>query len=274
MAGLWKMQHAVVGTAVAVGLLAAGCTATKSAARSATTAPTTVAPVPSTSVPATTTAPTTPPTTTVVGLVVNGGGTTLTPPAAATVKAYSADCRTLLDSGFYGSCITVTAGSGTIVAIVEQQRQDYQPGQPITSGQELDLVYLRQGSQYALILRRVPVANGEAETRLYASDIMRDGDRKAVFITPAPNASFGNELDVVEASGAVTLFRQLHGGFADVAPSGGLQTYLPDARGGYDATVIAYRQGAWRIISDSLVSQSQAQAENAQPFFDPTGQSA
>jgi hypothetical protein len=103
---------------------------------------------------------------------------------------------------------------------------------------------------------------------------MRDGDPKAVFVTPAPNGEFGNELDVVDTSGSVTLVRQLHGGFADVASGGGLQTYVPDPAGGYDEAVIDYRNGAWRIVSVTTVSQSQAQAENAEPFYDPTGQSA
>jgi hypothetical protein len=277
MAGTTKVPHALVGVALAVGLLAGACSSSKPAASSTTTSgvPTTTVPVTSTSTPAVaTTAPTTPPTTTVVGLVLTGVGTTLTPPSAPTAKPYSTSCNTLVDPGFYGECLTVTAPGGTIAAIVEQQKETYQQGQPIVTGQERDLVYRLVGGQYLLVLRRVPVASGESETRLYSSDIMRDGDPKAVFVTPAPNGNYANELDVVDTTGSVTLYRQLHGGFADVATGGGLQTYLPDPQGGYYETVIRYQSGAWRIVSNTTVSQSQAQAENAEPFYDPTGQSS
>jgi hypothetical protein len=51
-------------------------------------------------------------------------------------------------------------------------------------------------------------------------------------------------------------------------------TNLPDPSGGYYGTVIEYRNGAWRIISNTTVSQSHAAAANAQPFYDPMGQAA
>jgi hypothetical protein len=274
-----RMQHSLAGIGLVVvgALLVAGCGSSKKSAAPPTTTTSVAAtttsgppPAPPTSPPA----PTTPPTTTVVGLVLTGAGTTFTAPSAPTVVAYNSNCNTLIDPGFYGSCLTVTSASGTLAAIVEQQKETYQQGQPIVTGQERDLVYRLVGNQYSLILRRIPVASGEAETRLFASDIMRDGDSKAIFVTPAPNGEFGNELDVVDTSGSVTLVRQLHGGFADVASGGGLQTYVPDPAGGYDEAVIDYRNGAWRIVSVTTVSQSQAQAENAEPFYDPTGQSA
>jgi hypothetical protein len=273
-----RKHHLFVGVVVAaVALLAAGCGTSKPAATATSTSRATTSTSTSTSTTTATTsapAPTTPPTTTVVGLVLNGNGTTLTPPSAPTVKAYNTNCDTLVDPGFYGQCLTVTSPSGTLAAIVEHQSETYQQGQPIVAGQERDLVYRLVDNQYSLILRRIPAANGEAETRLFSSDIMRDGDPKAVFVTPAPNSDFGNELDVVDTTGSVTLVRQLHGGFADVATAGGLQTYVPDPAGGYNEAVIDYRNGSWRIISVTTVSQSQAQAENAEPFYDPTGQSS
>jgi len=209
-----------------------------------------------------------------VGLVVNGSGNTFTSPSAPTVVPFSADCRALVDPGFFGQCLTVSAPTGTIAAIVEQQRRDYQPGQPIAAGQERDLVYRRQGATYALVLRRTPEPNGSGETRLYESDVNRDGDPKAVFVTPAPNARYGTELDLVEGSGVVTLYRQLHGGFAGVAAGGGLDSFVPDPSQGYDEAVIRFGSGAWRIVSDARVSDSQAQAQNAQPFNDPKGSMA
>jgi len=109
---------------------------------------------------------------------------------------------------------------------------------------------------------------------LYGSDIMRDGDPKAVFVEPAPNSTFGTELDVVDASATVSLVRKLQGGFANVASGGGLQVYVPDPVVGYDVTVIRFQNGAWRIASDAKASQAQAQAQSSQPFYDPSGQRA
>lgn len=236
-------------------------TTTAAGAGSTTTAPGTTAPG--------TTAPHN-----VVGLVVSGAGNTLTAPASPTVVAYNPNCHALVDPGFSGSCLTITAPSGTIAAIVEQQRSTYQAGQPTPPSQERDLVYHRQGNNYALTMRRAPVTN-QSESRLYESDVNRDGDVKAVFVSPATNPQYANELDVVEGTGAVTLYRQLHGGFATIASGGGLEAFVPDASQGYDQTVIRYTSGAWRIVSDQHVSDAQGQAENPYGGFnDPKGSMA
>ena len=95
-----------------------------------------------------------------------------------------------------------------------------------------------------------------------------------MFVTAAANPQFANELDVVETTGRVIMYRQLHGGFATVATAGGLQTFVPDPNAGYDEAVIKYIGGAWRIISIRHVSQAQAQAESSQPFTDPEGHQA
>jgi hypothetical protein len=233
------------------------------------TTPTAAAPttVPTTPAPATTLTP--PPTTTLVGLVLSGSGNTFAAPTAPTTKPFSANCRSLLDPGYYGECVTVVAPTGTIAAIVEQQQQNYQSGQPITTGQERDLVYREVGHAWSLVLRRTPVATGESISEVYESDVMRDGDPKAVFVEPAANSQYGNELDVVEGNGIVTLYRQLHGGFAAVPAGGGLETYTPDPADGYDEAAIAYTGGAWKIMSLSHVSESQAQSLSSQAFFDP-----
>jgi hypothetical protein len=235
--------------------------ATSTTAVAPTTTPTTAA--------STTIVATTPPTTTLIGLVLSGSGNTFTAPSEPTTKPIGANCRSLFDPGFYGNCVTVVAPSGTIAALVEQQQQNYQSGQPITTGQERDLVYREVDHAWSLVLRRTPVAAGESMCELYESDIMRDADPKAVFVEPAANSQYANELDVVEGSGIVTLYRQLHGGFAAVPAAGGLDTYTPDPVDGYDEADIAYSGGAWKITGLSHVSDSQAQSLSAQAFFDP-----
>jgi hypothetical protein len=234
-----------------------------------TTTATTTAPTTTATTVAPTTASTAPPTTTLIGLALNGTGNTFTPPAAPTTVGYNSDCQTLIDPGFYGQCVIVTAPSGTVAGIVEQQQRTYQAGQPIVPGQERDLVYREVNNDWSLVLRRTPTASGEATSQVYGSDILRDGDPKLVFVEPAPNSSYADELDVVEGSGAVTLYRQLNGGFATVPTGGGLQTYVPDPVNGYDEATIGYSNGAWRITATSVVSQSQAQALENGAFYDP-----
>jgi hypothetical protein len=236
-----------------------------------TAAPTTVTPTtaPPTTAPATTAPPATaPPATSVVGLTLTGAGNTFTAPASPTTVAYNPACNSLFDPGYTGECVIVASPSGTIAALVEVPQQA-NGGAP-AAGSERDLVYREVGNTWSLVLRRTPVSVGSyEETKVYESDIMRDGDPKAVFVEPSANPQYANEIDVVEASGVVTLYRQMHGGFATVPASGGLDTYVPDPAGGYDEATIAYTNGAWTITAASQVSQSQAQSLDSQAFYDP-----
>ncbi len=260
-----------------LGLAACSSSAPHAGASSSAGSTTSTSGPPTTAASSTTTASTAPGTTAphnVVGLVVTGAGNTFAPPASPTVVAYNPNCHALVDAGFNGTCLTITAPSGTIAAIVEQQQHTYQAGQPTPPSEERDLVYHRGGNNWVLSLRRAPVTN-QSESRLYESDVNRDGDAKAVFISPAANTQYADELDVVEGTGAVSLYRQLHGGFATIASGGGLETFVPDARQGYDQTVIRYTSGAWRILSDQHVSDAQGQAETPSGGFnDPRGSMA
>lgn len=206
-----------------------------------------------------------------IGLAVNGTGATLTAPTAPTTAIYSSDCEELVDPGFFGSCRVITAPSGTMAAIVEQQRgaSAGASGGPAPI-QERDLVYHRVGDRWSLALRREFTSTSGDETDLWQSDVNRDGDPKAVFVTPATNATYGQELDVVEANGTVTLFRELKGGFATIAAGGGLETFVPDTTG-YTATVIRYTAGAWRVASVTAMSATQAVPDSEGPFDDPQG---
>lgn len=270
-----RVRPALAGVVAAALILSAcGSSGTKKTAPAPTTAAsTTTTASPPTSAATTTTAPTTapapPPPKSAVGLVVDGQGATLAPPASPTTDAFNANCHALVDAGFSGSCVTVTSPGGTIAAIVETRET---PGQTSTAPAERDLVYRQVGNTYSLRLRRVTAAS--STTTLYASDVNRDGDPKAVFVTPAPNSQFGNELDVVDTGGAVTLLRQLHGGFATIGLGGGLKSFVPGSTSGYDEAVIRYSSGVWRIVSTAMVSQSQATAESSGPFTDPNGRRA
>jgi len=269
------LKRGTVGGLVAATAVLSGCGSSNHNSAPPSSVPTTTVAAPAPTSPSssttTTTVPATPSTTSLIGLALGPSGTTLVPPDAPTAFPYTPNCRSLIDPGFYGSCVVVTAPSGTIAAISERQ-SDQQAGSSVTPTQERDLVYHRVGSAWHLALRRVTTSTGYAPTSdLWQSDIDRDGDPKAVFVTPAPNSQFGNELDVVEATGAVTLYRQLHGGFATIASGGGLETYVPATPTGYDEAVINYSAGAWRITSVTQVSQAQAQAESDQPFYDPQG---
>ena len=200
----------------------------------------------------------------VVGLTVTGAGATLTPPSSPTVLPYSADCAALVDKGYQASCVIITAPSGQIAALVEINSS--------TGGSdERDVVWSRVGSTWQLALRRDTPNVQVGYATVVASDVMRDGDPKAVFATPAGNAEFADEIDVVEANGTVSLQRQLHGGFATVAPGGGLETFTPSAppAQGYDEAVIRYAGGQWTIASVTQVSQTQGQGEVSGPFTDP-----
>ncbi|MHB1534895.1 MAG: hypothetical protein ACYC1D_09875 [Acidimicrobiales bacterium] len=277
-----RHRDLLIGATAVLATLLTGCSSSAPHRAAPKTRPSTTAP-PSSATTATTTATTAPPatappatappTTTLIGLVLNGNGATLVPPASPTTVPFNGACQALIDPGFYGACVTVTAPSGTIGAITESQQNQ---GGANVAIQERDLVYRRVGGTYSLALRRVTTAtNGAGNTStLWESDVNRDGDPKAVFVTPAPNSQYGNELDVVEATGVVTLYRQLHGGFATIAPGGGLETFVPSSTSGYDEAVIKYSGGAWRIASTAHVSATQGKADNNGPFSDPQGQRA
>ena len=226
--------------------------------------------MPATATTTVSTRPAAPTTTSVIGLALSGQGSTLTPPSAPTTKPYSADCKTLFDKDWEGDCLFITSESGAIAALVEWVEPTYNStGQGTGPTPERDLVYRHVGSTWNLALRRTESVTSYAE--LWRSDVNRDSDPKAVFVVPAPNTQFGEELDVVDASGQVTLQRQLQGGFATIATGGGLETFVPDSSG-YTQTVIRYTSGAWRIASVAQQSQSQAEPQGGtQPFTDPSG---
>ncbi|HYA44012.1 MAG TPA: hypothetical protein VED59_00275 [Acidimicrobiales bacterium] len=204
----------------------------------------------------------------VVGLVLSGAHSSLRSPARPSARPYGAKCHQLLDPGFSGKCVVGTAPDGTVAGVVE--RETAVGGR---RNQERDLVWRRQGRQWRLALVRVFLAEGPP-TMLWSDDLERDRFTKLVFVTPSARAGFGSELDVVEASGAVVLFRYLGQGFAVVPPQGGLVCYVPgwtEQSGpvnAYDQVLIGYSDGAWRVFSEQYVPVAAALAQHQGPFRD------
>ena len=116
--------------------------------------------------------------------------------------------------------------------------------------------------------------NAGLPSLVWADDIERDHDPKLVFVTPSGRAGFGTELDLVEGTGDVVLYRFLGQGFANVPGAGGLVTYVPgwtEQRGpanAYDQTLIGYSSGSWRVFSEQFVPDSSALRQHRGAFWD------
>ena len=190
----------------------------------------------------------------VIGLGLSGVGSSLQPPTSPTYKPYGSNCHLLVDRGFSGKCVAVDAPSGTVAGVVEVEAgahvQDRAvPSRPESPGlEERDLVWHRMGTRWELALVHV-FENPGLPSLVWGDDVERDHDPKLVFIMPSAHAGFGTELDLVEGSGEVTLYRFLGQGFADVPGAGGLVTYVPGwteqrgPAGKYDQTLIAVLAG-------------------------------
>jgi hypothetical protein len=216
----------------------------------------------------------------VVGLALSGVGASLEPPANPTDKPFSSNCHTLIDPGFTGKCVMAVAPSGTVAGVVEEEPAARGPGPTGHASkysgpgaQERDLVWRRQGGSWALSLVHV-FQNPGLRSLVWEDDIERDHDPKLVFVTPSDRSGFGDELDLVEGSGAVVLYRFLGQGFADVPAGGGLVTYVPgwtEQNGpdnAYDQTLIGYSSGAWRVFSEQYVPDAAALRQHRGAFWD------
>jgi hypothetical protein len=231
----------------------------------------------------------------VIGLALSGVGASLQPPTSPTDKPYSTNCHTLVDQGFSGKCVVAVATTGTVAGVVEQETAVLEakpaPGSGSKSAtnkgtskgagtskrsldiQERDLVWRREGNSWALALVHVFQSRGPASL-VWADDVERDHDPKLVFVTPSGRAGFGTELDLVEGTGAVTLYRFLGQGFAVVPAAGGLVTYVPgwaEQNGpadAYDQTFIGYSSGSWRVFSEQYVPNGPALRQHRAAFWD------
>jgi hypothetical protein len=216
----------------------------------------------------------------VIGLGLSGIGSSLQPPTSSTYRPYNGNCHLLVDPGFRGECIIVDAPTGTVAGVVEVETalvgkargagaaHGHGPG-----AEERDLVWHRQGPRWELALVHA-FENPGLPSLVWGDDIERDHDPKLVLVTPSARAGFGTELDLVEGSGDVTLYRFLGQGFANVPSSGGLVTYVPgstEAHGPaaqYDQTLIGYEQGSWRVLSEQYVPDKAALEQHRSAFWD------
>jgi len=227
----------------------------------------------------------------VIGLGLSGIGSSLQPPTSPTYKPYSSNCHLLVDPGFSGKCVVVDAPSGTVAGVVEVEAMAPSRGtgghgqargtvrsRPNSSleepgFEERDLVWHRVGPRWELAQVHV-FENPGRPSLVWGDDVERDHDPKLVFVMPSPQAGFGTELDLVEGSGDVTLYRFLGQGFANVPDVGGLVTYVPgwaEQRGPsdeYDQTLIGYLEGSWRVLSEQYVPDKAALAQHREAFWD------
>jgi hypothetical protein len=212
----------------------------------------------------------------VVGLALSGVGASLRPPTSPTTKSYGNNCHALIDPGFTGECVIAVAPSGTVAGVVEEETAVMGPGtanRHHPAIQERDLVWRRQAGSWALALVHA-FQNPGPPAQVWEDDVERDHDPKLVFVTPSTRPGFGRELELVEGSGAVTLFRFLGEGFANVPAAGGLVTYVPgwtEHQGpsdAYDQTLIGYSNGSWRVFSEQYVPDAAALRQHRAAFWD------
>jgi hypothetical protein len=172
----------------------------------------------------------------------------------------------------------VDAPSGTVAGVVEVEAAAHGQARGAVPSrangpEERDLVWHRMGRRWELALVHV-FENPGLPSLAWGDDVERDHDPKLVFIMPSARAGFGTELDLVEGSGEVTLYRFLGQGFADVADAGGLVTYVPgwtEQRGPadeYDQTLIGYSQGSWLVLSEQYVPDEAALGQHRAAFWD------
>jgi hypothetical protein len=127
------------------------------------------------------------------------------------------------------------------------------------------LVWRRQDGEFALTLRwvgQIDTAQDPLPGRR-SIDLAQDGDPKMVvaFYEPGSGSSTSTAtiqaVDVVEASGSVTLHRSLDHGVARQATGGGLETWGRLGGPGsaqFRHEIIRYEDGAWRVETSEDVA--------------------
>ncbi len=181
--------------------------------------------------------------------------------------------------------MVTVAPTGTIAGVVEKETSaggpvegpDNQPkGHPGTLGRRPAAKKIRSrcpGARLSLAPPGVDLGSG-ARARVPKRRPALVGVGRRHRTGPRPQArfrntgqaapAFGTELDLVEGTGDVVLYRFLGQGFANVPGAGGLVTYVPgwtEQRGpanAYDQTLIGYSSGSWRVFSEQYVPDSSA----------------
>jgi hypothetical protein len=208
-----------------------------------------------------------PPSQEVVGIALSGNDTSFHPPLGPSSQPGYSDCHRLIDPAFTGRCAVASGPGGTVAGIVEVERG-------ALSAQERDLVWRLQRRRWHLV-ERYTFDNPGLPTRLWSDDIERNHRPVLVFVTPVDEPGFGRELDVVDESGRVSLYRYLGFGFAVVPARGGLVAYAAGSTeavpaGGYfDQILVGRTAGTWRVVSQQYVRYDAAMRLHRGAFYDP-----
>jgi hypothetical protein len=183
---------------------------------------------------------------------------------------YSPTCASVVDAGFVAlSCIVVHGRGGTTAGVVEVDEQSDVHGVAPKGAQERDLVWHKVGGNWSLALRRLYQVGGRGlYSHLYQAPLGGGRRQYLVFLTPAGRAGYGHEMDVVDSSGQVALYRFLGQGFVVVVPGGGVVTYVPGSQeqdgpaGAFDQSLIRTVGRRWALVSQQYVPDRDALAQH------------
>lgn len=207
--------------------------------------------------------PTTTSTSTTPSSTTGDDETTSTAPGHTTGCLTSDTSGELTPPGASGTETTTTSTSTTSTSTTTVAGGGTTAGRAATTVEQTDLVYLRVGDLWKLALERKLTEPVRATTQVYCSELLGSDDPVAVFVVPAADGLFGNQLDMITDTGQVTLTYKLGGGFAVAHPAGSpahVDLYVPKAGGHVFARLslestpaTADSPPAWKVTSNTGV---------------------
>lgn len=207
-----------------------------------------------------------------VGLALNGTGNTFAPPGGPSswpapgsrqvdVNLNASNCRQLVDAGFSGQCAVASGPGGSVVGIVEHE-----------ASLAYNLVWERRGNRWWFVQRRQ--FHRADDLGIVASEPIGPGRRsELIFVTGTARPGFGGELDVVDETGQVVLYRYLGQGFVVATADGSLVQYRADSTeqgapaNAYDQLLIRATSTGWRAVAQQYVPAGAAQAQHHGLFW-------
>jgi hypothetical protein len=197
----------------------------------------------------------------VVGITdLSGAGSSFAPPLRPSARPYAKDCHRLIDPAFAGKCVTASGRTGTVAAVIEEERGAF-------AGQERDLVWRKRGAKWQLALVHVS-ANPGLPAGAWREDLIASLGPELVVVLPSGRPGFGRELDLVNGAGQVAIVRFLDGGFAVAPGRGRLVTYTPAGAWWYQL-LFGLSGGHWEVFSQQFVPTRAALAEHKGAFSAP-----
>lgn len=207
-----------------------------------------------------------------VGLTLNGTGNTFAPPGGPSswpapgsrqvdVNLNASNCSQLVDAGFSGQCAVASGPAGSVVGVVEHE-----------ASLAYNLVWERRGNRWWFVQRRQ--FHRADELGIVASAPIGPGRRsELIFVTGTARPGFGGELDVVDETGQVVLYRYLGQGFVVATADGSLVQYRADSTeqgapaNAYDQLLIRATSTGWRAVAQQYVPAGAAQAQHHGLFW-------